>query len=85
MLSVRYILFILWFENSSNLDVMSSVVKLMMDELFLQQPTGIIESVIGGMTYILKSITLFLYITKPYWRQSTCRQFLMKCGILLYI
>ena len=36
-----------------------------MNELFCQQSTGIIELGIGGMTYIFRSITLFLYITKP--------------------
>ena len=45
---------------------MSSVVKLMIDLMFLQQSTGIIESVIGGMTYPLLGINLSLYITKPY-------------------
>ena len=44
---------------------MSSVVKLIMNELFCQQSIGIIESGIGGMTSILQSINLFLYITKP--------------------
>ena len=34
MLSVRYILFILFFENNSILDFMSSVVKLMMNCFF---------------------------------------------------
>ena len=34
MLSVRYILFVLFFKKNSNLDVMSSVVKLIMDFIF---------------------------------------------------
>ena len=59
--------------------------KLFMDELFWQQSPGIIESGIGLMACLLWSITLLLYITKSCWRQSTCRLFLMKCGILLHI
>ena len=53
--------------------------------IFLQQSIGIIKSGIGGITYLLKITHLFLYITKPSLRQSTCRRFLMKCGILLNI
>ena len=36
VVSVRYRLFILFFEKNSNLDVMSSVVKLMMDGFFTE-------------------------------------------------
>ena len=47
----------------------------MTDWFCLQKSTGIIESGIGGMTYILRGITLLLYITKPYLLQSTGRRF----------
>ena len=64
MLSVIYISFIFFFEKEPNLDVMSSVVELITED-FLQQSTGIKESLIGVMNYLLKIITLSLYITKP--------------------
>ena len=44
MISVRCRLFILFFENNSDLDVMSSVIKLIMHVVFRQKLTGIIES-----------------------------------------
>ena len=49
---------------------MSSVVKIMMNILFWQKYTGIIESEIRRMNYLLRSITLLLYITKPNWRPT---------------
>ena len=85
MISFRYRALILFFENNSNLDVMSSVIRLSMDEMFWQEFTGIIKSGIVRINSHLLNITLFLNITKPYWRQSTCRRFLIKRGIFLNI
>ena len=85
MISCIYRLLILLFENNLNFYVMSSFVKVIMDGLFWQQSSGIIELVIRGMNSVFRSITLFLYTTKPSWRQSTRRWFLMKYGILLNI
>ena len=65
MLSVRYGAFVLLFEKNPSLDEMSSVVKLIMDDFF-NQSTGIIESGIRVMNYLLQIITLLLYITKPF-------------------
>ena len=60
--------------KKSNLDVMSSVVKLIMD-VFLKKSSVIIESIIGLINYLLRDITLFLYIKKSSWRQPTCSRF----------
>ena len=72
-----------FFKNNSKLDVMSSVVKLML--FFLHKSMGIIESGMGGMTSLLKIITLLFYITKSSWRQSSCRRVFIKCCIFLNI
>ena len=71
MISVRYNESSLFFVNDSNLGIMSSEVKSIIYWLFLQQSSGIIESVIGGITYCLRMIALSFYAIKSSVRQMT--------------
>ena len=84
MISVRQNISSLLLVNTSNLDIMSSEVKLITHWFLKQQSSRIIKYGIAGKNSRLWMSTLYLYIPKPPQRQLTQRRFLMICYIFEY-
>ena len=80
MISVSYFTLSLFFVNTSNLDLISSVVTLITHFYF---DRNILESGTGGTPSHLQMSTLLLYIINHTEYSFHEDYFFMKCGILL--